>query len=295
MASFCPFNRSLHLSFGARPLLITSLSASYSLMQFLFVPFWGVISDRYGRRIVMLISIAMSAFGFCLFSLADSMLWLFLSRMVAGIGGANIGCAQAIIADISSKEDRIKGMGIVSAAMGFGFIVGPILGGGLARFSFALPALVSAGLAVINLFVALAYLKETRPSAVVARNTAVANTSFSWFRGLKTDRYENMTVLYLLSFMIIMAFALFEQSIGMYVDAHFSSDKGESFEIAKNAYRMSIERTSFLLAMIAIVAAMSQLFLLKNLSRLWGEKGLLSVGVVSHVALSLAALPIIGN
>src|SRR5262245_4464185 len=115
------------VEYGANKLVGTMLFSTYSLMQFLAAPFWGRLSDRIGRRPVLLISLAASTTGYAIFALAHSVPVLFLSRIVAGIGGANIAVAQAYIADITTEENRTKGMGMIGAAFGLGFILGPAI------------------------------------------------------------------------------------------------------------------------------------------------------------------------
>ena len=107
-------------SFGATATLVTLLGASYSLMQFLFSPFWGRLSDRMGRRPIILFSVAVSAIGHFIFATATGLVTLFLARALAGFGNANLGTAQAIIADTTSGADRAKGMGLIGAAFGVG-------------------------------------------------------------------------------------------------------------------------------------------------------------------------------
>src|SRR6476620_2385896 len=115
--------------FGASALIVGLLSTSFSLMQFLFAPFWGRLSDRIGRRPVILIGLIGSALSYSLFALASSLPMLFVARCLAGIAGANIPTAQAFIADITTKENRARGMGMIGAAFGLGFIFGPAIGG----------------------------------------------------------------------------------------------------------------------------------------------------------------------
>lgn len=115
--------------FGAPPYQIGLLVASFSLMQFLFAPLWGRLSDRYGRRPIILMSLVASSVSYLAFGFATSLFVLFLSRIFAGIASASISAAQAYISDVTTTETRAKGMGIVGAAFGLGFIFGPILGG----------------------------------------------------------------------------------------------------------------------------------------------------------------------
>ena len=122
-------------SLGASASTVTLLSATYSIMQFLFAPFWGSLSDRYGRRPIILSSIFISAIGYFIFASAQSLQLLFLSRALSGFGNANLGAAQAIIADSTTGADRAKGMGLIGAAFGLGFIFGPAVGGILGQIS----------------------------------------------------------------------------------------------------------------------------------------------------------------
>src|SRR5204863_7481820 len=121
--------------FGANGYMIGAIIASYSAMQFLFAPAWGRLSDRIGRRPVILISNCGSCVSYALFAVASTMqgktgLWLLLaSRVFAGICGANLSVANAYIADITPPEKRTQKMGLIGMAFGFGFILGPAIGG----------------------------------------------------------------------------------------------------------------------------------------------------------------------
>src|SRR4026208_2088084 len=116
--------------FGATPRGVGLLFASYSVMQLIFSPVLGRLSDRYGRRPVLLISILGTGVGFLILGFAQTLWMLFLGRILDGISGGNISTAQAYIADITTKEDRAKGMGLIGAAFGLGFVFGPATGGG---------------------------------------------------------------------------------------------------------------------------------------------------------------------
>src|SRR5690606_3640083 len=125
--------------FGAGPIAVAWLVAVYSLMQFCFAPAWGRLSDRIGRRPVLLVGLFGSAASYLLFGLAGSLAGLFLARILAGFMGANIGVAQAYIADVVPPEQRARGMGLIGAAFGLGFIFGPALGGLLSHLGPAVP------------------------------------------------------------------------------------------------------------------------------------------------------------
>src|SRR5262249_20243267 len=120
--------------YGASDGEIGWLIASYSAMQFLFSPVWGRLSDRVGRRPVLMLSITGSVISHLIFTFAPSLAWLFLSRLLAGVMAANISTAQAYVADVTAPQDRAKGMGMVGAAVGLGFIFGPMLAIGVGRW-----------------------------------------------------------------------------------------------------------------------------------------------------------------
>ena len=147
-----PFLPGLARDFGASDFVATLPGAVYSLMQFLFIPVWGRLSDRVGRRPVLLWSIAASAAGMAILGFGSSLTWLFVARLWSGIATANIAVAQAYIADVTTPETRARGMGMIGMAFGLGFIFGPAVGGILSRYSVpglaqvgALPALVASG------------------------------------------------------------------------------------------------------------------------------------------------------
>lgn len=133
---------------GASPFEVGLIIASYSGMQFLFAPIWGSLSDRYGRRPLLLVGLLGSAASYVVFGLAGTLGVLLFSRVIAGIMGANIPVAQAYIADSTSVERRARGMGMIGAAFGLGFIFGPAIGGVLSRWGYGLPGFVAAGLSL---------------------------------------------------------------------------------------------------------------------------------------------------
>jgi MFS transporter, DHA1 family, tetracycline resistance protein len=139
------------------------LSLSYSAAQFLATPVLGAVSDRVGRRPVLLISILGSAFGYFLFGWAGSLWVLFASRILDGLTGGNISTAQAYIADRSQPEDRAKNFGMIGAAFGLGFILGPAFGGALSKISLQAPAFAAGIVSLITFLTALFFLRESLP------------------------------------------------------------------------------------------------------------------------------------
>ncbi len=155
--------------FDADPGEIGLLFALYSLMQFIFAPLWGSLSDRFGRRIILLASIAGSGLSYFWFAFANSLLSLFLARALAGMMGNSALVAKAYMSDITTPDNRTKAMGLLGAAFGLGFTVGPALGGILAGSdtqnpNFQLPFLVAAGLSLLATIFAFFNLPESRRS-----------------------------------------------------------------------------------------------------------------------------------
>jgi MFS family permease len=172
-----PFLSFYAREYGASGLAVGAVVGIYSIMQFFFAPVWGRLSDRIGRRPILLISLTASFTGYLLFGFARSMAVLFLSRVIAGIGGANIGTAQAYIADSTAPENRAKGMGLIGAAFGLGFILGPPMSGVLSAIGTRhglhgnlLPGLVAAGLSFTAFLIALSVLAESKPPGLVPRS-----------------------------------------------------------------------------------------------------------------------------
>ncbi|MBY0547014.1 MAG: MFS transporter [Candidatus Obscuribacterales bacterium] len=148
------------VTFGASPFTVGLLVMSYSLMQFIMTPFWGRLSDRIGRRPVLLISLAASAAGYLFWGFAGSLTMLFASRIIAGIGNANIAVAQAYIADITTPENRAKGMGLIGAAFGLGFTLGPAIGGALSPLGIHAVGFAAAAFSFVAFLFAMFALPE---------------------------------------------------------------------------------------------------------------------------------------
>src|SRR5215210_3246219 len=141
------------------------LTFAYAFMQFLFAPVLGNLSDKYGRRPVLLFSLAGFGIDYILLSIAPTIGWLFLGRIIAGITGASFSTASAYIADISTDKNRAQNFGMIGAAFGLGFIVGPVIGGLLGSFGPRIPFMVAAGLSLLNTMYGYFVLPESLPKA----------------------------------------------------------------------------------------------------------------------------------
>ena len=158
---------------GAGPTAVGAIIASYSAMQFLLAPAWGRLSDRVGRRPVLLVGLAGSGASYVLFGLAETVAVLLLSRVVAGAMGANVAVAQAYVADTTSGGQRARGMGLIGAAFGLGFVAGPAMGGILSQWGYGVPGFAAAGLSLAAAAVAFFALPESLPEA--ARTAGVGD------------------------------------------------------------------------------------------------------------------------
>src|SRR5262249_50211787 len=136
--------------FKATPFEVGMLFAVYSWMQFFFAPVLGRLSDRYGRRPILFFSLLGSAVGYFLVGYASTLAVVFAGRVVSGVTGGNISTAQAYIADVTSKENRAKGMGLFGAAFGLGFILGPAIAGILSKYGIHVPFYFASGLSLAN-------------------------------------------------------------------------------------------------------------------------------------------------
>ena len=219
-------------AFGLSAANATLLGTCYSAMQFFFMPLWGSLSDRIGRRPVMLTSIffssvTMAGLGFAL-GFAESSLWLFAARAASGMATANIGTASAYIADITTPEERVKGMGLIGMAFGIGFVVGPGVGGLLAAIEIngrqgPVACFAAAGLSLVNLLWALYALPESLPPERRSTGDAPARRMPWRFDALaRTLRTPGISRAALANFLIILAFSGLEITYALYVTDLFA-------------------------------------------------------------------------
>src|SRR5918994_3654545 len=148
-------------TFGASPLSIGLLFASFSVSQLLAAPVLGELSDRYGRRPVLIFSLIGTALSFAMLAVAQSLTMLFLARIVDGLSGGNITTARAYIADVTTEENRAKAYGYLGAAFGLGFIIGPALGGAFSHISYTAPIWLAVAVTLAATVMAWLWLPET--------------------------------------------------------------------------------------------------------------------------------------
>lgn len=280
-------------TFGANAALVTLLGAAYSGMQFLFTPVWGRLSDRVGRRPVLLISTAVAAVGYVIFGLAGALWVLFAARILQGLGTANIGTAQAIIADTTPPEKRAGGMALVGVAFGLGFIIGPAVGGAAGQLGIEIPAFVAAALSAINLVFVLFLMPETR----TPQGADAPRKGFS-FRALGTAlTLPGMVGLLALHLGVGTAFAMFEQVMGLFIEHYWLPGDAAALSHAvldEARAREAAGLTAWVLIAVGVTAVVVQGFLIGRLTRWFGEKPLVVLGVFLE-AIAVLSLPFIGE
>jgi multidrug resistance protein len=253
---------------GASPTVIGALAASYALMQFVFAPVWGRLSDRYGRRPVILVALAGSAVSSLLIGLASALWFLFLARILNGIAGASYAAAQAYVADVTGPRDRARGMGLIGAAFGLGFVLGPAIGGLFALWDPRAPFFVAAALAAANLVLAWRRLPEPerRRSARVPTRLLVA-------RAMHSPTIAPMLVI---TFLGTFAFVGMEQTFAL---------------LGERRFDFGLVETGLVFTYIGIVVAVVQGKAIGPLVARYGERQILLAGLVlTGLALALLAV-----
>lgn len=268
-------------TFGTSAFVGTMLASVYSLMQFLFVPVWGRLSDRIGRRPVLVWSIfvtALAMFGLGLSLIfAKTVVWLFVPRVIGGIATANLGTASAYIADVTKPEDRARGMGVIGIAFGLGFIMGPAMGGALSAVPIlgrlgAVPCFIAGGLSLLNLGWTIVGLKESLPPEKRSKSTRRL-TPLDVGALKATLAQEGVGRAVLVSFILILSFTVLDQTFRF-----FTKDK----------FGMDAFHTGLVLMFIGVVAAVVQ-GAMRQLSKRFDEAALIKIGVVLQ-SIAFAAL-----
>jgi DHA1 family tetracycline resistance protein-like MFS transporter len=250
------------VKFGASPFLVGLLLSVYSLFQLLFAPVLGQLSDRYGRRPVLLLSLAGSMAGYVLFAFAHSLPLLFLSRIIDGASGGNISTAQAYVADVTRPEERAKGMGMIGAAFGLGFVLGPALGGFLGAWGGNLfIGLFAAGLSALNLLFTFLFLAESRePGKAPAASRSIRGAAAAL-------RLPVVGLCLVLILVFTTAFAQMEGTFSVYLLSRFLSAgpvplEGGLFFLSAHASPEELAqaslRTGGLFALVGVVSAVLQ-------------------------------------
>jgi len=251
--------------------------AVYSATQFFFNPVFGGLSDRYGRRNIILYCLLLNASGYIIFAFTHSYLLLILSRVVGGIGGSSIGVAQAYIADVTSKEDRAKGMGLMGMAFGLGFVFGPIMGGILSKFSYMATGFASASFSILAFSLSYFLLPES-----LKRDRALPHIKRKIFNveGFKI-LLNNTPALLVIALFFILTFSV-------------ANIYGTFALLGSNHYHFSNMQNGMIFGMIGLVSAIVQGGMIGRLTKKYSDNQLITVGSFLMAA-GLALIPNAGN
>lgn len=254
--------------FEASPAVVGLLMASYSLAQLFSAPFWGRLSDHTGRRPVLLWSLGGIALAYGWLAVADSLWMLFAARALAGLMAGNIAAAFAYAADVSTPATRAKAMGMIGAAFGLGFMIGPAIGGVLAGSNpldanFQLPALASAALSATAFLLTLFVLPESLPEETRARSRSPAGRSHRWQEFRQAVGRRAVLEIMLISFLATFVFAGLEAMFALWSHRHLG------WGPLQNGY---------LFALVGTISALVQGGLVGPLARRFGEARLIAFG-----------------
>jgi DHA1 family tetracycline resistance protein-like MFS transporter len=254
-------------SFGASPLAVGLLFAVFSLAQLVAAPVLGDLSDRYGRRPVLVASLAGTAISFVMLALASSLPMLFLARIIDGLSGGNISTARAYVADITEPKDRARAYGLIGAAFGLGFIFGPAISGLLVRVSYTAPIWAAAAITFVAMLMALVWLPETARRVSAGTGTPFRNLA-------AMVRRPGLRRMLAIDFGYWSAFAIFQTTFALFAARRFGFDAPQ---------------TAYFFAAFAVLGAVVQGALIRPIVNRLGDKLTFMLGLVCASAGLIAA------
>jgi DHA1 family tetracycline resistance protein-like MFS transporter len=244
--------------FAASDLVVGALVTTMAVASTISAPIWGAMSDRFGRKRIVMISQLFSLGGYVMLALADALGMIFISRAISGLGGGSLGVAQSYIADVTAEDQREQAYAFFGVFFGVGFIVGPILGGVLVRFGFEVPFLVAAGLELLNIIFTALFLPAS--SLRVVRRP--------WRETLRAIRLPSVRSLFARQFLFIFAVTYFFTIFALYL---------------KHVLGFGPSDVSWLLALAGLVGALVQLLAIGRLSKAFGTRVVACAGLACLV------------
>ena len=254
-------------TFGASPLVVGLLFAVFSLCQLIASPILGDLSDRYGRRPILIVSLIGTVVSFVMLALAHSITMLFIARIVDGLSGGNISTARAYVADVTEPKDRSRAFGLIGAAFGLGFIFGPAISALLAPISYTAPIWAAAALTLVATAMAWIWLPETV-------HRAHAGTGMPFRNVMAMMGRPSLRRVLAMDFAYWFAFAIFQTTFGLFVAARFGFDA---------------TRTASFFAAFAVLGAIVQGIFIRAIVRRFGDKTTFRLGLVSAAVGLVAA------
>jgi len=271
-------------SFGASGLTLGMILGSYSLMQFFFSPIWGRMSDRIGRRPVLIGSLFGNVIGYALFAISRDITLLMISRLVSGIAAANISTAQAYVADSTTLENRAKGMGLIGAAFGLGFIFGPPVGGILAHWGTSLgyhgnlfPGILASVASVVAVTIAFFKLPESKNPDLKPRSGLPPQFDPAMLRVVLSNGGLHIAIITL--FLMILAFSGMEPSVVLY---------------GKDRFNFTTRELGYFFGFMGVIVAVLQGGVIGRVAKRFGDIGAAMLGA-SSLFIGMALIPIVST
>lgn len=259
---------------GATDAMVGLLGTSFSIMQFIFASFWGGLSDRFGRRPIMLISIAIMVVAYILFANATVLWLLFATRLLKGFGAANLSVAQAYISDVVPQKDRTKAFGVIGAAFGLGFIFGPSIGGVINEFyGVAGVGYFAAGLGTINFILAWLFLKES----LKEKSDSIALFPNPFKDLVRFKHIPEVNALFTINFVYVLGFSMMQITATLLWAEHFG---------------LSEMHIGYTFAYVGLLAVIIQGGLIGKFNTWFGERNLLVIGTLL-AAVGLFGMPFV--
>lgn len=262
---------------GATDFQIGIVVAVFSLMQFFFNPIMGRLSDRIGRRPVILSTQLMTIISYLIFAFTNSYLLLIISRMIAGLGGSNIGVAQAYIADITSKEERAKGMGLIGAAFGLGFVFGPLIGALLSKYGYPVAGFGAAAFSSLAFLFAIFKLPESLHEKKIEQKFQFKIFDFAFTKKVLSS--PSIGILVFLFFVIIFSIANIYGTLAL---------------LTYKVYHFSDQQNGILFGITGLIGALVQAGLMRKISQKYSDKKIV-IGGLFFMVIGLALIPYGGN
>ena len=266
-------------TFQATPLVIGLLPVAKALPQMLSTPIIGRLSDRFGRKPLLLMCIASTVIGFVLLATARSLTMLFVSRIVDGLLGGNTALARTYITDITDDKNRSRGLGLIGAAFGVGFIIGPLSGGLLSKLGYSVPGFVAAALSLANFIAVALWLPESLTPQQRKVYRSSPHTAFNLQRLVEAIKRPCVGPLLQVRFWFSLAFTLFQVNFVLY---------------AKIRLGLDLTTTSLLLTFVGVLAVITQVFIIGRLTDRFSEKTLIRIGTII-LAVSLVGWGLVPN
>jgi len=251
--------------------------ALYSLVQFIFNPILGKFSDKYGRKPVIVLCLITNSIGYLIFAFTNSFLILLLSRVVTGVGGSSIAVAQAYIADITTRENRSKGMGLIGSAFGLGFVFGPLIGGFLSKLGYTATGLGAASFSFIAFVVTIILLPESLKEK--NQHPDAKRKLFNLDEIVKAFKHPALAILITLFFIFSFSFANIYGTFAL---------------LGLQVYNFTDLQNGYIFGIMGISSAIVQGGLIGPLTKFMGLKKLLIIGSFL-IMVTLAIIPYAGN